>query len=363
MSNVIQLNLPVSRQPLEQRLAGLIHCFAQERRVGEDVFWLKENAELLSILECTGLSLNQGVLEPMEGFYAQVLDRMSFFPQYYRFLLSLTLDLEDLGMPGNKGAALVHWAADQGLAEAELSDLQRAEARRLMMRRDRDPIAMDPGLDDRLRAFISRPATFALPNKKAAYELTHIVFYLSEYGRKNPKLDDLAVRSLSYAGTLAYLDQNVDLLAEVCVALRYAGQTPPALWEEWVVREVRGFHLTEGATAQVGDNYHDYFVCNWLLALRGEDSFQLAPNFCRAQFLREAWPGPLRAMSETLYSLGPMRNDDWQSMRNQMFEVLDTRGQDILMEAEANCVDFDRFFGFFARGTQIPRSLQCEARG
>ncbi len=360
MSNVIQLNLPVSRQPLEQRLAGLIHCFANERRVGEDVFWLKENAELLSILECTELTLNQDALAPMEGFYAQVFDRMAFFPQYYRFLLSLTLDLEDLGMAGNKGAALVDWAADQGLADAELSDLQRAEARRLMMRRNRDPMSSDIGLDDRLRAFMRRPETFALPNKKAAYELTHIVFYLSEYGRKDPDIDDVAVRSLSYAGTLAYLDQNVDLLAEVCVALRYAGQTPPALWEEWVLREVRGFRLTEGATAQVGDNYHDYFVCNWLLALCGEDSFQLAPNFCRAQFTREAWPGPLRAMSETLYGLGPMRNSDWQAMRNQMFEVLDTRGQDILMEAEANCVDFDRFFGFFARGTQILRSVQFE---
>ena len=363
MSNVIQLNLPVSRQPLEQRLAGLIHCFADERRVGEDVFWLKENAELLGILECTGLPVSQTALAPMERFYAQVFDRMAFFPQYYRFLLSLALDLEDMGMVGDKGAVLVDWATNQGLVYAELSDLQRAEARRLMLRRGCDPMVSDPGLDDRLRAFINRPETFAIPNKKAAYELTHIVFYLSEYGRRDPNIDAEALRSLSYAGTLAYLDQNIDLLAEVCVALRYAGQTPPALWEDWIRKDVHSFRMTEGAAARVGDNYHDYFVCNWLLALNGDDSFHLAPNFRRAQFNRDAWQGPLRALSETLYGLGPMRQGDWQMMRNQMFEVLDTRGQDILMEAEANCVDFDRFFSFFARADHVHRHAPHEVHG
>jgi len=230
MSNVIQLTLPVSSQPLDQRLAGLIHCFASERRFGEDVFWLKENAELLSILECSGQSLCSTTLAPLEGFYTQVRERLAFFPQYYRFLLSITLDLEDLGLSGDTGEAVVRWAADQDLAEAELSDLQRAEARRLFNRRGRDLGTPDAGLDDRLRAFINRPATFALPNKKAAYELTHIVFYLSEYGRRDPQLDPAALQSLSFAGTLAYLDQNVDLLSEICIALRYAGQTPPAPW-------------------------------------------------------------------------------------------------------------------------------------
>ena len=355
MSNVISLNPPVSRQPLEQRLAGLIHCFADERRISEDVFWLKENAELLNILECAQLPINPDALGPLERFYAQVFDRMAFFPQYYRFLLSLTLDLEDLGVGDGKGATLVEWIFDRGLVQAELSDLQRAEARRLMQRRGCDPMRADAGLDDRLRAFIRRPETFALPNKKAAYELTHIIFYLSEYGRRDPDIDAASLTSLNYAGTLAYLDQNADLLAEICIALRYAKQTPPQLWEAWIARELLGFHLTEGPTAQVDDNYHDYFVCNWLNALRGEVSFQLAPAFCRAQFTRDAWPGPLRAMSETLFGLGAMRQGDWQGMRGRMFDGLETRGQDILMEAEANCVDFDQFFSHFARAGHIQR--------
>lgn len=353
MSNVIQLNLPVSRQPLNQRLAGLIHCFAAERRFGEDVFWLKENAELLSILEASGQSLSMDALQPLEGFYEHVLDRMAFFPQYYRFLLSITLDLEDLGMPGNKGEALVNWAADRALAEAELSDLQRAEARRLMLRRGRDPLAWDHGLTERLHRFINRSDTFALPNKKAAYELTHIVFYLSEYGRKDPHLDSAALRSLNFAGTLAYLDQNPDLLAEICLALRYAGAPPPVLWEEWILGEADRFAMTEGAHAQVHDNYHEYFVCNWLKATLSQDGFPLAPSFRRAEFTLDAWPGPLRAMSQTLFGLGPMRQAGWNIMRAQVFEVLDVQGQNILMEAEANCDDFDYFFAMFARAERV----------
>ena len=279
---------------------------------------------------------------------------MAFFPQYYRFLVSLTLDLEDLGLPGTHGAALVDWACDAGLVEVELSDLQRAEARRLMLRRGRDPVAHDAGLDDRLRRFISRPATFALPNKKAAYELTHIVFYLSEYGRKDPGLDPLALLSLDYAGTLAYLDQNVDLLAEICIALRYAGDTPPPIWEQWIVQEARRFTLTEGAQAHVQDSYHEYLTTNWLLAELGKDSFKQTPAFCRAQFNRgQGWLGPLRAMSETLLAMGAERSATWAEMKPRVTDALDDMGRDILREAEESCPAFDDFFQIFARAGQI----------
>jgi hypothetical protein len=91
---------------------------------------------------------------------------------------------------------------------------------------------IDAGLNDRLLHFINCAETFALPNKKAAYELTHIVFYLSEYGRRDPHLDNRAIQSLNFVGILAYLDQNADLLAEVCIALRYAGQAPSKIWED-----------------------------------------------------------------------------------------------------------------------------------
>ncbi|UYV39410.1 hypothetical protein N4R57_10645 [Rhodobacteraceae bacterium D3-12] len=145
MSNVVHLNVPSPKQREADRLASLLTTFAEQRRIGDDVFWLKENAELLNILECTGTTLDHSALDAHAGFYAQVEKRLGFFPQYYRFLLSICLDLEDLGMPGTKGEALVNWLQKQGVVEAEMSDLQRGEARRLMLRRG---ATLCPGMRD-----------------------------------------------------------------------------------------------------------------------------------------------------------------------------------------------------------------------
>lgn len=205
--------------------AAISAMFATRRRARGDVFWLKENAEWLGILTQLEGAQDAASLDPYRDFYATIPEQLAFFPQYYRFFLSLCLDLEDLGMTGTLGADLCRAVAAQGLAEAELSDLQRAEAARLLARRDAG--TFDAALDGRLRRFIGRSETFALPNKKAAYELTHIVFYLSEYGRKNPKPSAAVLTSLTYAGIVAFLDQDADLLAEICVALRFAGGCHP----------------------------------------------------------------------------------------------------------------------------------------
>ena len=117
MSNVIRLNVPSRRKAEGARLGALLGGFSEHRRFGDDVFWLKENAELLNILECTGRDVPVDELEDHRGFYERVVQRLEFFPQYYRFLLSICLDLEDLGMEGDKGAALVEWAAREGLAK------------------------------------------------------------------------------------------------------------------------------------------------------------------------------------------------------------------------------------------------------
>lgn len=176
-----------------------------------------------------------------------------------------------------KGAALCHWAAHQGLADAELSDLQRAEARRLMLRRGFDPLPEEAeALTARLHCFADRAETFALPNRKAAYELTHVVFYLSDYGRRDPDLSPAALTSLEYAGLLAFLDRNSDLLAEICIALRYAGQVPSPIWEVWVAEQAGAIEIRQGAMADPEDCYHDWFVCNWALALQGGAPFESA---------------------------------------------------------------------------------------
>lgn len=370
MSNVVQLTFPARSQGRAARRAALLDRFASTRRSVDDVFWLKENAEILNILECTGQTLSSGALSdtglaPYEEVYATIEKRMGFFPQYYRFFLSICLDLEALGMPGTKAEALVHWAAEQGLAEAELSDLQRAEARRLMLRRGIDPsggTGPSEALTERLLAFASRSATFMLPNKKAAYELTHILFYLSEYGRKGTQLPVSVRESLNFAGTLAYLDLNADLLAEICVAMRYAGLTPPQAWETWLDRETGGFAVDawEGALGQ--DDYHEYLVSNWALAAAGRDPFLNPIPEGRVQFFARRRPvGPLRRMSRCLMELDEARSADWQKMQDPILSAMTDEAQVAHLDAARGaCSDFDTFFAGFARA-QVAVAPQARA--
>ncbi|MGR3322509.1 MAG: DUF6902 family protein [Pseudooceanicola sp.] len=351
MTNVVQLSFPSRAERAADRLAALAESFATARRDPGDVFWLKENAELLNILQSTGTPCDATVLSVYEELYAMAGARLSYFPQYYRFLLSICLDLEDLGLDHGAGERLVAWADGQGLARAELSDLQRAEARRLMLRRGRDPLPDDPGLTGRLTDFISRPATFALPNKKAAYELTHIVFYLSDYGRRPPSLGAEAERSLTFAGHVAWLEQNADLLAEICVAMRFAGFTPPPLWEGWIARQLSGFAVVSGAAATPGrDDYHSYFMCHWARATAGGPLFDKGlPEGAISLHAPAGAAAPLRPMAQALLEMGPERRGDWPRMRDALTRHLSPEARVILELAETEGPDFERFFAGFAR--------------
>lgn len=349
MTNVIHLTVPSRIAPTEARVTALLASFAQHRREGEDVFWLKENAEILNILECTGLPVPAEALAHHAEFYAGAEKRLRFFPQYYRFFLSLALDLEDLGMPGDQAARMVDFAAAEGLPDAELSDLQRTEARRLMVRRGVDPIR-DPGLDDRLRAFACRAATFALPNKKAAYELTHIVYYLSEYGRRDPDLPPEALRSLHFTGLTAFLDQNADLLAEVCIALTYAGDRAPAVWTEWLRAQATGFCIETGERVALNDDYHEFLVCNWHLAVIGAPVFRKPVEAARMRFDRAPRGGnALREISRAMLDMDESRSGDWHRMRHRMAPHLSPEALDLLTVASDSSALFETYFEGFAR--------------
>lgn len=349
MSNVISL-IPHLRPVAVDHTALLIDGFANQRRLKDDVFWLKENAEVLGILKASGAALAPEALAPYADFYKQIDARLRFFPQYYRFLLSLCLDLEDLGMPGNHGEALCAWAHRKGLAEAELSDLQRAEARRLLARRGVGT-PCDDALDQRLHQFIERAATFAMPNKKAAYELTHIVYYLSEYGQRDPGLSAAALVSLEYTGLLAYLDQNADLLAEVCAALRFAGVTPSPVWEALVAQHHRAVRMLADPQGPLNDAYHLYLVTGWAMKVAGQDSFDVlvAPGALRFAPADAAPQGALRSLSECLYDLGDLRSASWERMRAHVMPYLGNAGQQVLREAEGSSDHFEGFFAGFAR--------------
>jgi len=350
MSNIVQLRSKPA-QTAALRLARLTHTFAIGRRAPEDVFWLKENAEFLGILTATGTRLEAADLAPFETFYQALPERMAFFPQYYRFLVSLCLDLEDLGMPGDVGMRLAQQVVRGGFVAAELSDLQRGEAQRLLGRRGVDA-AVDPSLDDRLRAFMRRGETFALPNKKAAYELTHIVFYLSDYGQKDPELDAAARTSLIYAGLLAYLDQNIDLLAEICAAQRFAGMTPPKVWETCIAQAHRGILVQKASDGAGRDAYHEYLVTGWAMDVAGLRGFETHVPEGSVRFVMTPPQGALRSLSECMFEMGPARSADWRRMRPYVLRALGPMGQDVLCRAEACTDQFEPFFENFARANR-----------
>lgn len=361
------LKFPDNRrgQQPHQKCARLISSCAIARHNSEDVFWLKENAELLNILECTskglGLSADLGeeALAPLAAFYADAERRLCFFRQYYRFILSICMDLEDLGLGGGaangRAEALAHWVNAQGLPGHELSDLQRAEARRLLARRgvDADTGHAFSGLTARLHDFINDADKFAIPNKKAAYELTHIVFYLSDYGRHDPKVSSGALRSLINVGVLAFLDQDADLLAEVCIAQRYAGQLPPRAWEHWLQVHTRGFAVLQDTVSHQDssgspDDYHMFFVGNWHLALCCGEVFPQPVPTGGLRFRRPAQRGILQNLSRIAFSFAG-QTTDWHIVRTQLFAELTEEEGQLLSRAENSCPDFGSFFEGFAR--------------
>lgn len=60
-NNVISLS---QRKPLKSNgKADLLNGFSQMRRDPNNVFWLKENAELLNIFECSTIEIDASALD------------------------------------------------------------------------------------------------------------------------------------------------------------------------------------------------------------------------------------------------------------------------------------------------------------
>ncbi len=347
MSNIIQLNFANRSQSDHDFVNVLGECVVNKRRIFGDVYWLKENAEFLNILETTGAYSNSFDLSIYDQFYSSVERQMSFFPQYYRFFLELALDLDALGMTKNKGAQLAQWVHDADLIQGELSDLQRGETMRLLARADIKTGQSD-AIEERLRTYMDHSATFALPNKKASYELTHLVFYLSEYGRKDPVLSPDAKTSLEYVGLLAVLDMNADLLSEVCVAMRFAGMSPPQEWDQWIADMRSQFRVS--ATPDDRDDYHQFMMMQWSHMIATGQGFQGPFDAQVHSFIPPLhYVSPLRQMSETLFSMETARSEDWDKMRGHVSVDLTEQAYEILEMAERTSPKFHDFFGYFAR--------------
>jgi len=155
--------------------------------------------------------------------------------------------------------------------------------------------------------FISKPDHFVIYNKPLFYELTHFIFFLTNFGENIIPLKSPLIECLTNVGILALLDDDVDLLAETCICFKFLGKKPPAFWEHYVEESLSKVTVTfdtsvASAMNNATDEYHAYFMMNWLLALRKLPTFTERFNGRTPYFsLPQNKPTTLSVLSNKLY--------------------------------------------------------------
>ena len=350
MSNVVSLRRERA-QRISHASTGLLDLFAHRRRGRNDAFWMKENAEILQILAATGKSVGAEALDTYVPFALGLAEELRFFPQYYRMLLSMALDLDALGLPDLRVEHLAEAVRAMRLIDGELNDMLRAEAL-LLLRRAGDDTAVDPLLEERLHRFSRNAAYFCLPNRRAAYDLTHIVFHASDYGRKSMISDPALRKSLIHVGMVAWLEDNPDLLAEVVISLRLINEEVPALWDKAVSFGASWVEFDAGADdSPLDDGYHQYLVLNWAEAAAGRESFQHAvPAYARLVLQPRRDPAALTELSLLLIDSGRQRLPDWPKMKWRIWPQLSAEVRARISAIEV-MPEFEEFFEGFSRCT------------
>lgn len=346
MSNVVSLRRG-HHQSSDPVVPDLVDLFVRRRRQRHDPFWLKENAELVQILAANRISnLDLGAFEAIAtGLMAE----FRFFPQYYRLYLSLAVDLSALGMPNLPLEEMASFVQQEQLMEVELSDPHRAEAR-LLLRRAGAHVETDADLEQRLMRFARHSRSFCLPNRRAAYDLTHVVFHASDYGRKAVMKDAAIEQSLVFAGMVAWLEDNLDLLSEVVIALCLMGATPPEQWVKAIRKDVDHVTFSPGFEgARFDDDYHQYLVSNWAVGVLGDHAFSsFVPPSARLIHQNRAKGQALRDLSMLLLDMGDSRSGHWAHMRWRIWGRLPEASKQRLSAIE-ELSGFDEFFEVFAR--------------
>ncbi|MEM9604557.1 MAG: hypothetical protein AAGA11_16950 [Pseudomonadota bacterium] len=340
----------------DESVAACLQCVAVRRRSVEDVHWLKENAELLRVLCATRTPVAEAALDSYTTVYGDLPSRLQFFPQYYRFILSICRDLEQLGLPGRLAGQLQRYAKHRQFIEGELSDLQRLEALWLLDAIDgrRGP---QQALLDRLHQFGSNAAFFAVPNRKAAFELTHLVFYLSRYGQHAETWFEDVVPGLLNVGMVALLDRDHDLLAEAVVALQYCGVSAPLYWQQVIAGAQAGLSAQPALDGGgVRDCYHEVITLGWAQSLDAGHLVLPAVGEGDVVFTRAAHaasPSPLRELSVALWRSGDRRSASWEACVADADLALSDPTRAAVHAVRASCDAFPAFFEHFARAVSV----------
>ena len=244
--------------------------------------FLKENGELLSIALNMGFLIEPRAVALYRDFYDNAYTLISCYPQYYRFILPMVLDLEAAGMAGEQGRKITEFVRQKNLLSFDTSDVRRLEAISILQRTTpllKDENATYLSILERVDGMIANPDWYTKFNKPLFYDLTHIIFYLSDYGRADLPLVGDPVPSLMNIGLLALLDNDADLLSEVCLCLVYLKQPIPEYWDIFLTAYMEDIKYSlEDTVASVlnptVDEYHLYLVCNGYMAAQNRRAFK-----------------------------------------------------------------------------------------
>ena len=267
-------------------------AFALKRNPVLSFPFLKENGELLRIAVDSGCILDPRALALYGDFYKSALKLTELYPPYFRFILGMIIDLEKGGMQGDVSKTLAQHILDEGFVLLDLSDTRKLET--LSMLEQVIPLSeplteMRYGIIRNVDHLISYPDTYTKLNKPLFYELTHIVFFLTDYGKRSPPLNAELAACLTNMGLLCLLDNDADLLAEICTCLAYIGAPIPEYWDSFLQKNLQEVQISYHGTVSSSlnsavDEYHIYFVLNWYAAVRERPLFQTrfqgkAPSF------------------------------------------------------------------------------------
>lgn len=342
-----------------------VESFAVKRNNRLSFAYLKENGELLSIAVSSGLLLEPAALEHYRNFYDNALETCKFFPQFFRFIFRMVMDLEDLGYPGNTGEKICDYVTSQSYLDFETSDTRRMEILILLARRRPDGVVerkYREQIIENVDKFISNPDHFVKFNKPLFYELTHLIFFLTNYGENKVPLKNSPHECLANVGILALLDNDVDLLAEVCICFKFLGEKPPAFWEQYVEDSLGEVTITfdtsvASAMNSATDEYHAYFMVNWLLALRKLPTFTERFNGRTPYFsLPKKEPAVLPIISDTLYKTQIAKSMTPQECVSSLVN-LSTSNKSLLMNALSSTPQTLELLAKYSQGLFNEKSL------
>lgn len=260
----------------------IVEAFALKRNPEFSFPFLKENGELLGIAVDAGFLVEPRGLELYRNFYDNALKLTQSYPQYYRFTLGMVVDLEKAGMRGQVSRDLANYVMEEELVLFDTSDTRRLEALTLLSHVDR----LKPRYTEAYKAvlgnidqLISRPDWYTKFNKPLFYDLTHIIFFLTNNGSQDLPLENDVYPCLMNMGLLALLDNDADLLAEICICLQYINRPIPSYWDDFLQDNVGKIKTSYSGTVASAlnssvDEYHIYLVLNWYEAMQNRPSFK-----------------------------------------------------------------------------------------